>query len=265
MSNMVKRVTLTLATFALMLAGIGQGTVTADVTLTTNQGSGADAYVQNGNADDDNFGSSITLRMKNGGTSSPNFHRKSYIRFDLASLANLAVAAANLELTIDTADANTPTDAIYTFNVFGLEDSNAGEDWSESDITWNNAPANDTNSGSDLTSDAVLLGRFDIEGAGTPGTTFTALEGANLVDFLNSDTNNLATFILTREDPQTGVSNNIVHRFRSGEFGSGSSGPQLDVTAVPEPSSFILGLASVVPIAAVGYFRRRRRAGAAAI
>jgi hypothetical protein len=80
-----------------------------------------------------------------------------------------------------------------------LNDGDAGESWSESGITWNNAPANVTASGSGLDPARVTyLGSMVTQGrleAGAP----VSLASAALDAFLRADTDGKVSFVITRE------------------------------------------------------------------
>ena len=219
--------------------------------ITTSDGAGADAFIQNGSiagdTSNDNFGASSQLNVKNS-VSATALDRKSYMRFDLSSLA-APIDTASLELT--TAAVLEQSTFPWTIRVWGLDDGHTGETWSESGITWNNAPAN-TASGADLSSDAQLLGTFTVVGEGTAGQLHE-FSSPNLTSFLNADTNDLATLILTRVENENQGDGGAVQRFASKE-NSSFAPPTLNVTLVPEPAS--IGL---LAIASLTLLRRRQR------
>lgn len=196
----------------------------------------ADSYIQDGGSAGSNFGNATTLQVKNANTAS--YNRKAYVRFDLASLAAPAVNAATFSLSAVNGIGSSPGSSVSTFNVYGL--TGGDQTWGETAITWNNAPANITNSGSgvDLTQ-AQLLGSFDITGTGT-GNTYS-ISGSPLVSFLNArlSGNDLATLIVTRVTSENTIGN-YVHAFDSSNPASGQ--PILDVTPVPFGFSPTLGL-----------------------
>lgn len=209
----------------------------------------ADAYVQNGGDVNTNFGADAQLRVK-ANNNDNDFSRKTYLQFDVSGIGT--AETANLQLTIPNpvpALGSNNNDLTYTFNVFGLNDGVTAEDWDESLLTWNNAPGNDITSRNLLNSDATLLGTFTVTGRGAPGEVidFTSFE---LIDFLNMDTDGLATLILTRATVQT--SDTVVHVFSSKE---GGFSPLLVVgETIPEPATALLGLLGLAGLA------RRRRA-----
>ena len=212
--------------------------------ITTGQGQGADTFVQQGAATT-NFGSDVNLTIK-GGTGTTT--RKAYLRYDLSALdgANALGAALNLDVTLNNGGGAGPGPAEdFTVEVFGLTDGDAGELWDESTINWNNAPANTVDN--NLLGNAVLLGSFIVPASVAPyGVMFS---NAALLNFVNADTNGVATFILRRT---AGGSANLV--FGSDEHGTANA-PRLSLlVAVPEPATGLLGLIGLVAMA------RRRRA-----
>ncbi len=231
-------------------------------------GRGADAYVHSGTNADGNFGTSGVLNLK--ATDSADAKRMSYLRFDLAEAPWPGYTDASLTLTIAGGNlGNETTDKDWMFEVFGLNDGLAGnasilgEDWGETDITWNNAPGNDTGSSS-VNLDDVFAGQalatFTIQGRGEAGDVVT-LDGETfplLVDFLNSDTDGLATFIVTRVTPEFS-GENVVHQLFSKEA-AGSLAPYLTL-GVPEPSTLSLSGLGLAGMLLLGVRRRgpRRR------
>ncbi|MHC4676654.1 MAG: CBM96 family carbohydrate-binding protein, partial [Planctomycetota bacterium] len=114
----------------------------------------ADAYVRGPGNDNTNYGSGGSVTLKNSGGNS--YDRKGYIRFDVAG----AVSDASIELTVSTNNngGGGTIPQTFTIEVYGLAE-HLDHTWTETDITWNNAPGNDTSS-SDFTADATLLGSF---------------------------------------------------------------------------------------------------------
>lgn len=183
---------------------------------TTARGTGADTSVRGGDLSTRSFGNLDILRVRNatnlGGA------RKTYLRFDLknlpASLKTLKSAA--ITLTIAPAEGTSPPDKTWTFEVFGLKDGSAGEDWAEGTANWENAPANDVKAGSAVTDETVSLGTFTITGPGEAGKTIV-FNADGLTQFLKDDTNGQATVIITRQEAGDSPSDNVVHIFASKE------------------------------------------------
>ena len=115
-----------------------------------------------------------------------------------------------------------------TFAVYGLTDESL-DGWDERMIRWENAPANQPG-GVALDPDKVtLLGRFEI-GQGVL-TGLRDITGPALVDFLNRDTNGLATLILVRETKGSGRTD-LVHGFASRQHPD-LPPPTLKLSAMP--------------------------------
>ncbi|MFS0724179.1 polysaccharide lyase family 8 super-sandwich domain-containing protein [Paenibacillus sp. 1P07SE] len=88
----------------------------------------ADAYVRGGSFSGTNYGTSGTLRLHQ--SSNVNTLRKSYLAFDLTDYASVSDVKMSLFAQ---------SDAAATVKVFGVADDN----WSETGITWDNAPEAD--------------------------------------------------------------------------------------------------------------------------
>ncbi|ABB32827.1 protein of unknown function DUF1555 [Geobacter metallireducens RCH3] len=207
-----------------------------------------DAYVQSGTSANTNFGSALVDQVKRQDNSI--YTRKSYFGFDLSGLGPYPIASATLDFNfVDSGAGTTLAGTTYQFEVFGLINE-LFDSWSESTITWNNAPANRTNNG--LSNMMVAsLGTFSLTGKGLGLHSFTSPE---LIDFLNSDTNDMATFIIRRNTNQPSNSQNYVHAFASSENTS-IAGPTLNVTPVPEPSTLLCVGAGLIGL---GLLKRRR-------
>ena len=212
----------------------------------------ADSYVDKGSASA-NFGTSAVLRVKNANS---NFVRKAYMRFDVSSLTfdhtvDLQSASLLLEFP-DTGAGLGGGSNNWTFQVYGLNDGDAGENWGESTINWNNAPQNDTANGNGVLGGATSLGTFSFVGR-TQSVNFTGTGGTAVRDFVAASTSDdLLTFIVVRDTPESG-GDTYIHGIASKENGSFTA-PTLDLTAVPEPSTAVL----LGSFALAGLMRRRR-------
>jgi len=217
----------------------------------------ADAYVQGQSGGTTNHGSEGQLRIKNNNGVDNN--RKTYIRFDLSTLGPDYVSKlddATLKLNfIDSQAGGTPDSEPWEFEVYGLNDGDAGEGWLETGINWDNAPANDTSNGSDLLGNATSLGTFQLEGRGVGPVEWSSDDLTNFIQASTAD--DLLTFIVVRNTEGT-ASNNYVHAIASRENGA-VLGPQLvlrqTTTAIPEPSTFALAALGLLGLGLVG--RRR--------
>lgn len=166
------------------------------LTLSTATGRGKDAYVFT--TDDPVHRSDILLLLKNQapGGAKP-YNRKGYVGIDLAPVAGRRVTDAQLTFTLDKTDmgfASEVPDA--TFAVYGLTDE-ALDGWDERTTRWEDAPANRPGGGDLDPAKVTKVGTFEVAQGVYSGTR--TVGGPVLAEFLNRDTNKLATFILVRE------------------------------------------------------------------
>lgn len=219
---------------------LGGGIVATDVPLL------ADAYVQR-TLPNDNFGDSDGLILKN---STSGFDRKAYLKFDTSGLDDVQDATLELSFIEVGGDAGLID---WEFQVYGLLDGDIGEQWIEGSggtafvgptppdpIVWNNAPANNTASGNLLLNNAMSLGTFSLFGK----VGDISFSSQALVDYLNLDTNDVATLIIARNTPETGSNSNI-HLIASAEHAT-ESGPKLTVETTPPPPTPLDDQRSVV-------------------
>lgn len=175
------------------------------INIPTSLGVGADTQITELTATNVNYGAasySIVGKVGNFVT----MNGKNYLRFDLSNVVR-PILYAKLNMTVVGGKNN------MSVEWMGLNDGSQpgggylGEDWSESAITWMNAP------GGNVISNRVSFGTGTMNGGemvslclrninrGTQpdidfvamGDTFTAIENDKLVDFLNADTNDRVT------------------------------------------------------------------------
>lgn len=225
-------------------------------TITANH----DARIQADGNSTTNYGSANDLFLRNVNSVNANTS-KIYLRFDVGSELSSGQSFSDsiLNLTFNTAAQSAGT---TTFSLYGITNN---QSFLESVITWDNAPRNDTTSGTAvLPLGTTLLGTLSIPS--TPaGDSVATFSGANISQYLNykadviadpygdgPNTNDAAVFILTSS------ANNQLYRFYSKEGAGVAQAPNLNFTAVPEPSTTALlvgaGLAGLVLV------RRRQRA-----
>ena len=172
--------------------------ITDNDSKSTTVNASADAYVRDGSNAGTNFGSATDLEVKKAGSG---FNRVSYIKFDLSSVSTINSVKLDLFGKVsDTQNASLMT------SVFSVADTS----WSETGITFNNAPATgstalDTET---VTGTSLQMVQFDV----TAYVKAQKAAGHNTVSF-------------ALKDPST--SNSFVE-FNSRE--AGSSGPQLNIT-----------------------------------
>ncbi len=209
----------------------------------------ADSYID-ANSKTANYGTNVQLRAKYDPTT---FTRKSYIRFNLSALTfdhttQLQDATLNLNF-FDTDAGSGGTGITWEFEVFGLEDGDAGENWGETSINWNNAPANDAaGTSNDILLNAPSLGTFSFLGR-TAVVAFTGTGGTAVRNFVAaSSDNDLVTFIVRRNTVQPNQSNSYVHAASSRNHTTEPI-PSLDLTPIPEPSTLALAVLGVLGLA----------------
>ena len=215
-------------------------------TITTADGNGADTYVRLGQPNN-NFGGATQVVIKDANNGSTT--RKGYLRFDLSSITQEALQAGlTLDISTNNQGGNNGTipAEFQNVQVYGLTDESL-DNWNEGTIDFDNAPGNQAGDGlnGSLT---TLLGTFNVEDNAGGSVIFA---NQNLVDFINADTNGLATLILRRN----GGSGSANLGFASKE-NSTLNAPRLDVVteAVPEPATATLALLSLG-----GLMMRRKR------
>jgi hypothetical protein len=174
-----------------------------------------------------NHGESISIAV----TTELDNKRRAYLRFGLPSMEK-EVASATLKLVLRFQNF---TNAIYNINVYGLNDGDAGENWTEgtgetgvtgstppNPIVWNNAPQNNADGANGFLSGATLLGSFTVI-ADTVGTEYT-FSSSSLVTFLNADTDGLVTFMM-----ENAVTSLKSAAFATKENDEGYAAPKLEM------------------------------------
>jgi len=214
-----------------------------------------DQFVQGGGGDADP-GTAPILRAK---LTELNFTRKVYTRFNLSALGfdhttNLDTVSLNLNF-VDTGLANVVSGVNWTFDVWGLNDGEAGNVW-PSPMDYSNAPANDTSVGGGestmLGTEATNLGSFSVLEQGVGLVSFSS---PSLKTFIESDTDDTVTLMVVRTLTGNVANGEYVHGIASLENGT-VTGPQLDLIAIPEPSSLLL--LGVGFVGMLGMPRRKR-------
>ncbi|CAN5914176.1 FecR domain-containing protein [soil metagenome] len=176
------------------------------VTITTVEGNGKANYVASPGTKT-HFSDTLLL-LKH--TDHKDCRRKAWLGFDLTSLQGREVKDASLTLTFEPTGfgyASLLPDCVFT--VYGLTDHSL-DGWSESDLSWDNAPANDSETAGVDMSKAVALGTFTIPQGVLEGA-FT-MRSVALAEFLNKDSNRFATLMVIRETKET-LGGGVVHGF----------------------------------------------------
>ncbi len=215
----------------------------ADV-ITTAAGCGADTHIWYRNPNT-NGGTGSVVGIKSDTFAIFN-SRKGYFRFDISDFAG-PIESVAFELVYAGKGSDSVADP-STYYVYGLNNGHAGEAWSETGITWNNAPGNNRNSRSGvLAAEASLLGTFDIHFSAIDVGYKAMFESAALLDFVKADTDGLVTLIVGRQQR-----NFRVELFASKEHAL-LNAPALNI--VPEPATL-----SFLALGGTALLRRRQKA-----
>ena len=193
-----------------------------------------DSFIRGGNSSTMTHGTNNSLLIKDAST---NFSRKSLIQFDLSALGPVPASGGFLQLVISNNDqgggGTTPQD--YDVLLSRLNDGDPGESWSETTVTWNNAPANDTGSNQNwLAANSTPVTTQTILGSPVNSTLLIPLDSATIAS-INGDSDGLITFLVAR-DTLPGNGNNL--GFYSKDQGVASRAPMLIL--IPEPSRALL-------------------------
>jgi len=202
-----------LAATLVLLATVAAGA--APFSIDTSDGNGADSYVRLGQPTT-NFGGSGGVTIKDSGGSSTT--RKGYLRFDIPTNGVFSDVQLTLETSNNTSGGGSPPPNSYTVKAYGLDDGDAGENWGEGTITWNNAPANAA--ANDVAAGAVFLGDFNVPAVTAPD--IVTFGSPALGAFINQDTDGNATILLVRDGG--GGSNNLSFSSKEGSY----TAPTLD-------------------------------------
>jgi hypothetical protein len=178
--------TLTQPKQSVWLITIPKGPVLTENKLTAFE----DAQVQGGTAANTNFGSDTVMRVKRDSNATTN-NRVSYVKFNTTGINLSGVKRAILRVSgknaIDSAD--------LSFHVYGL----TNDSWSESAITWNNAPNLDPAS-SQITgvgSSAFPVGHLTVD-------NIDQIARMDVTEFIKKHPDSAVSFALIRESRFSG-------------------------------------------------------------
>lgn len=174
--------------------------------LTTAMGLGKDAYIQR-LYPSEHF-SDILLLVKN--AVNEDYARKAYLGFDLGFVKGQKILDAQLSVTFAPTGMGFASEVgNCTFVVYGLMDESQ-DGWNDRTMRYRNAPAN-VPGGAKLDMKKVKrLGSFEVPRGVQQGVR--TISGQALADFLNADTNGMATLIIVRETLGSGRTD-LVHGF----------------------------------------------------
>ncbi len=179
--------------------------------VTTAIGNGDDSTIIRGTVLDSHKRKGL-IQIKNPFPGEEEYCSEGYITFDLNSIEREPASAARFVLALQ------PSGLGFTvrvpdckFSVDGLIDESL-DNWSSETLNWDNAPASLEGLTELDTGRVCLLGQFEVARGVQYGKV--SIEGPELVEFLNSDTNRRVTLIVVRETPKTRA-NGLVHGFAS--------------------------------------------------
>jgi hypothetical protein len=185
----------------------------------------------NGDLQNSNFGSAATLEVrKQSGSTALHRTKKSYIKFSVAGVDLAAISAARLEFTTTTAPEQN------WIHVYGLKSEYDNPTWNESQITWNNAPANDITS-SNIDTAKVYGGDYLTRIQNTSPGVYTV----DVTDYIKSLTGANATLILIGEKVASS-SDLILSKEGAAQPGETRNGPRLLFDYSADKSTFAIAL-----------------------
>ncbi|MBI3880237.1 MAG: DUF4185 domain-containing protein [Verrucomicrobia bacterium] len=172
--------------------------------VTTAMPGGADAFGQSGTNADTNFGTNNNVAIKNNGTNLASATRKAWLRFPLNLPSTQRITSASLDLAVN---GNGNGNISFTYNLHGLRFTATNQNWAETNLTWNNAPGNNTNDGLELDpAQTIFLGSFTTTTNRFSGQLHS-VSSVMLKDFLNQSGGGPVTLILTRLTIDNNVEN----------------------------------------------------------
>lgn len=245
-----------LAALSLLLAAAGG----ARASILTPTG---DTHIQQGNAST-NFNDATALASKNDtGTGSSTTDRIAFLRFDRTGTES-PVTSATLVLTVTGAGTTQTGGNPLTFSVLGIPESltygspavslenfvegNGGTDNNPTnELRFNNTPGTSGSVNSSFVRTSyTTIGQF----TSTASTGTVQLSNANLVNFLNADTNGIVGLVVVRDTDDANATS-----FANRDAGFNAA-PKLFINQpVPEPGTFALAAAG----AGMVLLRRARR------
>jgi|GEM_PF-2267350 len=151
----------------------------------------ADSYVRSGSNANKNYGTASVLESKNDPTFTSS-RRIAYIKFDYSDISS--INSAVLKFTTQGTVTN------HVLHVYGLTNTS----WTETGITWNNAPNNNT-SGYGLTGSGIT----DI---GTVTNNGNGIYTINVTNYVKSQAGKIATFVILTDTPDDALVDSITSR-----------------------------------------------------
>jgi len=203
--------------------------------------SDADSYVDSGTGSNHGSSEDLVVKRSSAGAGSQ-FTRTSWIHFNTSALTGLATAtSASFSIAVKDSSNQAGSGIVTLWGIAQGQDGDLlGTDWAEADIKGNNAPQTP-----DFTDGLITqqLDTFAFNGTSNNAGDIHTFSSASLLNFLQADTNNEVTFLLTRSVNDQNLA------YYSRENSAGAIAPTLSITPVPEPSSTaLLGLGGLALI-----------------
>lgn len=186
--------------------------------METGHSRGGDSYIEGGQQQNQNRGQAPLLWVSAPRAGQAAGARKTYLRFDLASLPLYKTEDAQLCLTLAEAGVNSGQGP-YTLKLWGINELRGALKWQEGQggenrnisgaVTWMNAPANEPDEPAMMMRPAELLVEASLGGNAAPGQVLV-FENAKsritngLVAFLRADKDRLVSLVVTAE-PASGL------------------------------------------------------------
>lgn len=175
--------------------------------------------------------------------------RIGYVRYDITGMDSSLFSSATLNGTFSASSYNGPSDGSGMWNVYGLDDGVAGNDWNESTVNYSNAAGVDNTAplGTFAFTNVTQLGTISLDGVDVQPLPFASNPtDLDLSAFLNADTDGLVTFLFMDVAP-----NGDEYRIDSKEGNTADGHGPMMLTFIPEPTSFaLLGLGSLALVMA---------------
>jgi hypothetical protein len=241
----------------MIIAAASLAVVTANaaiITISTADGSGADAYTNSNTGSNENttaFGDTDANRML-----IRRSNTKAYMTFDLGSYSGIGQVDTFTAVTLTIQQINAATPTFKTLEVFGInlnynfaDDSRLGFNWGETALTHANAPASGAGGSASTANSRSQAFGYMVADAGNIFFSYTEtsdMPSTPMLDYLNGISGFSNTDTLLRSLIITEVANGIAgttylndtKQFATKETGLGTLAPTLTLTytAVPEPA-----------------------------
>ncbi|MGE9267621.1 MAG: DNRLRE domain-containing protein [Verrucomicrobiales bacterium] len=184
-------------------------------------------------------GTGVDLALRSDNSANNDNVRKVYFKFDLSGFNADLNSSATFTTTISSRSANQNGNrAFYFYGLnagFTATGGELGSDWTETALTWNNAPGNDRTTNVDSgfnPATTTLIQTNDNQYNSNVGKVYT-ITIANLGDFVQAD--NTVTLMASWSDTTE-------YAFASRENTTVAYHPSLEFNTIPEPTTLVSAL-----------------------